>query len=272
MVPSRIALALLGVFSDFRRRSRRIIKVARIRSLRPIPAIFQCGCCVNTKTISGVPDFAASYETKARNYFDRARVDYVHRLPVDPTAAVLEIGCGTGATGALALQRGRAGHYVGVELFEGAAATAREVLSEVIVGDVEQLAFDWQPAAFDALILSEVLEHLREPAAVLEKLSRYVRPGGLVLASSPNVSHWRVIRELVQGRFPQADKGVFDRTHLRWFTPQSFAAMFEEAGFSIGRVRPVTPFSPRTRLFSTLTGGRFDHLFMTQISIEGHRR
>ena len=227
---------------------------------------------MTAKTISSVSDFAAEYETKARSYFDRARVDYVHRLPVDPTASVLEVGCGTGATGALALQRGRAGHYVGVELVEGAAQAARQVLSEVVVGDVEQLTFDWQPAAFDALILSEVLEHLREPLAVLRKLSRFVRPGGLVLASSPNVAHWRVLRELMQGRFPQADKGVFDRTHLRWFTPQSFAAMFEDAGFSINRVRPVTPFAPRTRLVSLATGGRFDHLFMTQISIEGHRR
>lgn len=227
---------------------------------------------MTSKSFSGVPDFAASYETKARSYFDRARVDFVHRLPLDPTATVLEIGCGTGATGALALKRGRAGRYVGVELFEGAAASARDVLSEVVVGDVEQLAFDWQPAQFDALILSEVLEHLREPWAVLQTLSRYVRPGGLVLASSPNVSHWRVIRELAQGRFPLADRGVFDRTHMRWFTPETFVAMFEDAGFSVDRVRPVTPFSPRTRMFSLLTGGRYDHLFMTQISIEAHRR
>ncbi len=227
---------------------------------------------MTSKSLSGVPDFAANYENKARSYFDRARIDYVHRLPLDPSASVLEIGCGTGATGALALKRGRAGHYVGVELFENAAASAREVLSEVIVGDVEQLEFDWQPAAFDALILSEVLEHLREPWAVLHKLSRFVRPGGIVLASSPNVSHWRVIWELMQGRFPLADQGVFDRTHMRWFTPESFAAMFNEAGFSVDRVRPVTPFSPRTRVFSKLTGHRWDHLFMTLLSIEGLRR
>lgn len=227
---------------------------------------------MTSNSISGVPDFAANYEAKSRSYFDRARVDYVHRLPLDPTASVLEIGCGTGATGALALSRGRAGRYVGVELFESAAVSAREVLSEVVVGDVEQLEFDWQPASFDALILSEVLEHLREPWAVVQKLSRFVRPGGLLLASSPNVSHWRVIQELALGRFPLADQGVFDKTHMRWFTPESFAAMFNQAGFSVDRMRPVTPFSPRTRVLSMLTGRRFDHLFMAQVSIEAHRR
>ena len=227
---------------------------------------------VASNSISGVPAFVSGYENKADIYFDRARVDFVHRLPLDPTSAVLEAGCGTGATGALALKRGRAGRYVGIELFESAAARARNVLSEVVVGDVEAIEPDWQPAEFDALILSEVLEHLREPWAVLRKLSRFVRPGGLVLASSPNISHWRVVRELVNGRFPLDDQGVFDRTHMRWFTPESFVEMFEGAGFAVDRVRPVTPFSPRTQLFSALTRGRFDHLFMTQISIEGHKR
>ena len=227
---------------------------------------------MTSNSLSGVAGLAADYETKAHSYFAQARTDFVHRLPMDPTAAVLEVGCGTGATGALALQRGRAKTYVGVELVEGAAASARQVLTDVIVGDVERLEFDWQPATFDALILSEVLEHLREPWAVVEKLARYVRPGGLVLASSPNISHWRVIRELTRGHFPLAEKGVFDRTHMRWFTPESFAGMFHQAGFTVDDVRPVTPFSPRTRLISKVTGGRYDHLFMAQISIEGHRR
>ena len=177
------------------------------------------------------------------------------RLPTDATAAVLEVGCGSGATGALALALGRAGRYVGVELVEGIAAEARQALSEVVVGDIERLEPPWRPAEFDALILSEVLEHLVDPWATLARLACVLRPGGLVLASSPNVAHWRVVRELVGGRFELADQGVFDRTHMRWFTPSSFAAMFERAGLRVERLGPVTPFSPRTRLLSRATGG-----------------
>ncbi len=229
------------------------------------------GVGVITRTL--VSDGSArAYEAKSHRYFSNARSDFVERLPHDDTARVLEVGCGTGATGALALERGRAGHYAGIELFPAAADAAGEVLSEVLCGDIETIELPWQPAAFDALILSEVLEHLVEPWAVLDKLARVVRPGGLVLASSPNVAHWRVVRELVLGRFELADQGVFDRTHMRWFTPESYAAMFERAGFAVVEVAPVTPFSERTRIVSSLTGGRFDHLFMTQISIEAVRR
>lgn len=215
---------------------------------------------------------ARFYAGKQQSYFNGARADFVARLPHDQTARILEIGCGTGATGALALCRGRAGHYTGVELFEGAAAQARLLLDEVLVGDVEKLEFPWQACAFDALILSEVLEHLVEPWAVLERLRPFVRPGAMVLASSPNISHWRVVRELIQGRFHLADQGVFDRTHMRWFTPDTFAAMFERAGYEVLRVEPLTPFSERTKLISRLTEGRWDHLFMTQICLEARRR
>lgn len=215
---------------------------------------------------------ARFYAGKQQSYFNGARADFVARLPLDPTARILEVGCGTGATGALARCRGRASHYTGVELFEGAAEQARHLLDEVLVGDVEKLAFPWQPCAFDALILSEVLEHLVEPWAVLERLRPFLRPGAMVLASSPNISHWRVVRELAQGRFHLADQGVFDRTHMRWFTPDTFASMFERAGYEVLNVDPVTPFSERTRLISRLTHGRWDHLFMTQICLEARRR
>jgi ubiquinone/menaquinone biosynthesis C-methylase UbiE len=217
-------------------------------------------------------NFSGFYAVKPASYFSNARADFVDRLPHDPSAQILEIGCGTGATGALALSEGCCGRYVGVELFEAAAAEAREVLSEVITGNVETLAFDWQPASFDAVIFSEVLEHLVEPGEALKKIARFVRPGGLLLASSPNISHWRVVRELIMGRFDLADQGVFDRTHLRWFTPQSFAEMAEKAGFDILELGPVTAFSPRTELISRLTGGRFDHLFMTQIAMIAKKR
>ena len=215
---------------------------------------------------------ARFYATKQNSYFNGARADFVARLPRDTSAHILEIGCGTGATGALAMARGRAGHYTGVELFEGAAAQAREVLSDVIVGNVETIGLPWQPCTFDALILSEVLEHLIEPWAVLERLRPFVRPGAMVLASSPNISHWRVVRELIQGRFHLADQGVFDRTHMRWFTPQTFATMFERAGYDVLSVEPVTPFSERTKRISQMTSGRWDHLFMTQICLEARRR
>lgn len=227
---------------------------------------------MRSEALASVSELSLFYETKDEAYFSTARTAFVDRLPRDPGAAILEVGCGDGATGALALKSGRAGRYVGIELVGHVAATARERLSDVLTGNVESMPLPWPTASFDALILSEVLEHLIDPWSVMARLARVVRPGGLVLASSPNIAHWRVVTELIAGRFDLADRGVFDRTHMRWFTPATFTEMFERAGFHVDSVGPVRPFSDKARAISKLTGGRFDHLFMTQIELVGWRR
>jgi hypothetical protein len=93
-----------------------------------------------------------------------------------------------------------------------------------------------------------------------------------VFASSPNIAHWTVLRRLAAGRFDYADKGVMDRTHLRWFTPATYRELFEQAGLEVLEVGPVTPLRPKARLLDRLTGGRLRHLFITQIMIRGRRR
>lgn len=212
------------------------------------------------------------YAAKVPGYFSGGRADFVARLPVNADGVILEVGCGSGETGALAIAAGKARYYAGVELSREAAEKASGRLSEVVVGDVEELDLPWAAEHFDAVILSEVLEHLVDPWSVVNRVVRLVKPGGLVLASSPNIAHWRVVRELFLGRFELADAGVFDRTHMRWFTPSSFGEMFERGGVEVMDVGPVTPFAARTRLLSALSGGWLDHLFMTQIRLEGRRR
>jgi hypothetical protein len=63
-----------------------------------------------------------------------------------------------------------------------------------------------------------------------------------------------------------------DRTHLRWFTPDSYREMFETAGLEVLSVEPLTPLRWKARAFDGLTGGRFRHLFIAQIMIKGRRR
>ncbi len=214
----------------------------------------------------------AAYLAKAGAYFEGARADYVAQLPVSATARILELGCADGGTGALALAQGKCGTYVGIELHEPSAIKARARLTEVLIGNIETMQLDYAPASFDALIISEVLEHLIDPWGVVGRLAPLVRPGGLVFASSPNISHYEVIRALLRGRWDLTDQGVMDRTHLRWFTPQSYAQMFDQAGFDVASVQAIRAPGWRPRLVNTLTGNRYRHLFIKQISIMGRKR
>jgi 2-polyprenyl-3-methyl-5-hydroxy-6-metoxy-1,4-benzoquinol methylase len=211
------------------------------------------------------------YADKPDSYFANARADIVKALPADPDAQVLELGCGAGGTGRAVLEAGKAGRYVGIELSATAAAFASEHLSEVLLGDVEALDLAPLHGAFDALIISEVLEHLTDPWTTLKRLAECLKLGGRVYASSPNVSHWKVIWGLIRGRFDYADKGVMDRTHLRWFTPQTYAELFRSAGLEVVEVRPSTPLRSRTLMVDRLTGGRLRHLLHTQTMVVARR-
>lgn len=212
------------------------------------------------------------YDMKADRYFEGARSDFVSELPENPAAHILEIGCSNGNTGALALAKKKCGKYTGVEVHEAAAQKAEDRISQVLVGDIERMELPWEDNAFDALILSEVLEHLIDPWQVLRKLHRYLKPGALVFASSPNVSHHRIIRMLLRGEWNLTDDGIMDRTHLRWFTPKSFAAMFEDAGYEVVKLEPMSPFKFQVKLQNALLLGKGSHLFIKQIKIKAIRK
>lgn len=216
-------------------------------------------------------DLKQTYEEKPPQYFEGQRADMVDLLPDNPNARVLEIGCGYGGTGGLAFQKRKCSEYFGVEISETAAGFARGQLTDVLLGNVETAELPWPEGYFDALILSEVLEHLMDPWSVLRKLAPLLRNRAVVMASSPNIGQISVIRSLALGRWDLADFGVMDRTHLRWFTPSSYRDLFEMSGFVVDQIKPIVPFAPRTRFLSWLTFGQFDHLFIRQIFLLAHK-
>lgn len=213
----------------------------------------------------------AAYQQKTTRYFQGARRDMIAELPDDPGARILELGCGEGDTGALALSEGKAGHYVGLEIHQPSAQIARTKLSEVHIGNVEAMPLPFEAHQFDALIVSEVFEHLVDPWRIARTLGSFVRPGGLILASSPNISHYKVILHLMRGAWDLEDSGVMDRTHLRWFTPKTYSELCEQANFEVVRLQPVTPPAMRTKIINRVTLHKLYYLFWTQIYVIGKK-
>lgn len=208
-----------------------------------------------------------SYEVKDQRYFSGVRKDLIDRLGADPKRAILEIGCGDGSTGAYAKQQGKCGLYVGVELVPAAASTAKAAIDRVYNANIENFDPPEPPGSFDVLIAGKVLEHLVDPWAVLKRLRSFLRSSALAMASSPNVAHYSTIRMLLKGEWTLADSGRMDRTHLRWFTPKSYAEMFRACGFEITSIEPLSEFGPRAKLLNTLTAGCLEHLFIGQIVV-----
>jgi 2-polyprenyl-3-methyl-5-hydroxy-6-metoxy-1,4-benzoquinol methylase len=208
-----------------------------------------------------------SYDHKEQRYFAGVRSDLIDRLPPDRKRAILEIGCGEGSTAAYAKREGKCGLYVGVELFPPAASAAASRIDRVYTANIECFDLPEPSETFDVLIAGEVLEHLVDPWAVLRRLRTHLRPGALVVASSPNVSHYSVISMLLKGDWTLADSGRMDRTHLRWFTPKSYAGLFGSCGFEVLSTEPLRRPGRRAKLIGKLSGGRLEHLFISQIVV-----
>ena len=219
--------------------------------------------------ITTPPD--ASYEAKPVNYFSGARKRFVDELPTSSTARLLEIGCGNGDTAAYAKSTGKCIASCGVELCAEPATEARTKMDVVVVGDVETLELLFEKESFDVLIMSEVVEHLRDPWAALRKLLPLLKPGAIELAGSPNVAHHSVLRMQIHGHWKHAPSGIMDQTHLRWFTPASYRQLFEDCGFTVEFSGPVTPLRWKARWFNRLTSGKLQHILHTQILLKGRR-
>lgn len=151
---------------------------------------------------------------------------------------VLEIGTAAGhVTRALTQKRCA---VVGVEVEEHQATLAAPFCQRMVVGNIERLDLDQLvPELFDVVLCGDVLEHLQDPAAVLQKLRRRLAPNGYLVVSLPNIAHGSVRLSLLEGRFAYTPWGLLDTTHLRFFTLASIAALFNDNGLEMRDLRRI---------------------------------
>ena len=94
--------------------------------------------------------------------------------------------------------------------------------------------------SFDCIVFNDVLEHLADPQSALGAARGSLTAIGSVIASVPNVRHFTVTVPLVlYGRWTYRDRGILDRTHLRFFTRSSLIGLFDASGYLVDRVEAI---------------------------------
>jgi len=183
-------------------------------------------------------DKKSSYYGFARNEVVDALVKYQI-----PAGKVLEIGCAGGATGKSMKEKMTVDSYVGIELSQEAAEMARQHIDKVIVADIErtdlQKDHGLKHGEFDLLVALDVLEHLYDPWDAMKELADFVRPGGHIVVSIPNVQNISVLKELIKGKWHYEDAGILDATHLRFFTLEESEKLIRGAGLTIKSIDKV---------------------------------
>jgi SAM-dependent methyltransferase len=93
----------------------------------------------------------------------------------------------------------------------------------------------------DAVLMADVLEHLRAARPVLSAAKDLLSDRGVVIASTGNVAHWTVRIGLLLGRFSYRDRGILDETHVHLYTRRSFRALLQREGYRVmrGKVTPI---------------------------------
>lgn len=161
-------------------------------------------------------------------------------LSVPPTSRVLDIGAADGSVARALVERGCT--VSAVEIDPAAAHEAEQHCQRVVTADVEELdlehAFDG--VEFDAVLLLDVLEHLRDPLAVLRSVAAVVGEDGRLIISIPNVAHAAVRLALLSGRFQYTDLGLLDRTHLRFFDKPAVDQLLADADLVVQEELHVT--------------------------------
>jgi SAM-dependent methyltransferase len=149
---------------------------------------------------------------------------------------VLDVGCAGGFLGEILAERGY--RVTGVD-FPG---TVTSPAIEFHGADLEQ-GLDGIGGGFDYVVTADVLEHLRDPLRLLAACRERLREGGAIVASLPNSGHWYFRANVLMGRFPKHDKGLFDRTHVQFCMWDDWVELFHRAGLRIERMEPTaTPF------------------------------
>ncbi len=170
------------------------------------------------------------------NYHQGDRAEMLRLLPPE-VRSLLDVGGGQGGfASAFAARTG--GRAVLVEAHPAAAAAAR-------VRGVETICEAFEAATiargFDCVSFLDVLEHLPDPLAALRKAHSVLVDGGRLLLSVPNVGHWSVVRDLIEGEFDYQPVGILCNTHLRFFTRRSLERLLADAGFRVERWEDVPP-------------------------------
>ena len=166
-------------------------------------------------------------------------IDRIQISMIPEGANVLEIGCATGFMSEY-LKKKMNCRVTGIEAEPAQAKEAEERCDELICGkidntDIQRKLDDivQKKGRFDVVFMSQVIEHIAYPEDVLTAVHRWIAPGGFLIISTCNIAHWRCRMKLMMGRWEYEESGVYDNSHLRFFTINSFQKMMERCKYEI---------------------------------------
>jgi 2-polyprenyl-3-methyl-5-hydroxy-6-metoxy-1,4-benzoquinol methylase len=189
----------------------------------------------------------------ALKYYTLDRAEMIQFLP-EKIDTLLDVGCGEGNFGLLVKKKYHC-HVSGIEPVYEAFQSAQQKLDRAY-----NIFFDEKfetTSRFNVITFNDVIEHISDPWMALRKCKTLLTKDGYVVASIPNILYFHdFINMLISRDWKYEEAGIFDKTHLRFFTKKSINRLFEECGFKIVKMQGIRPTdSKKFYLFNIATMG-----------------
>jgi predicted TPR repeat methyltransferase len=162
----------------------------------------------------------------------RILIDLIRRF-AKPGGTLLDLGASAGHLGAAVRDHFR--QTIGFEYEVACIAALHERFDSATICDLERLKR--LPQNLDAIVLADVIEHLRDSGGLLRLVKQALAPKGRMFVSVPNIANITVRIGLLFGIFQYRDRGILDATHLRFYTMRTIRKDIENAGFRVIAVR-----------------------------------
>jgi glycosyltransferase involved in cell wall biosynthesis len=190
------------------------------------------------RSVRCYPEYAEYFQRYALKSSPWSSHGQVLRL-VGSGKKVLDIGCGHGHMASLLVENGN--QVTGVdELPQPEHRTAFTAYHQADLDDARiHLPSLIPDQRFDTVLMLDVLEHLRKPELLLEQAHRLIEPHGQCIVSLPNIANLAIRLTLLAGRFSYADRGILDRTHLRFYTLKTARHLLESTSWEVCAVKPT---------------------------------
>lgn len=144
---------------------------------------------------------------------------------------VLDLGCGRGDLAKILKDLGA--KVTGVDFDKQSLSQAKRYLTKAVWVDLNKLKLPFKTNRFDLIVSSEVVEHLLYPNQVLKEIYRVLKPKGNFIVTTPNLLYWGNRLKILNGDFRYQDSGIFDRTHVHFYTYPTLIEDLKQAGFKI---------------------------------------
>jgi 2-polyprenyl-3-methyl-5-hydroxy-6-metoxy-1,4-benzoquinol methylase len=164
------------------------------------------------------------------NYYKNVNQKLLQALPA--ARRVLEIGCAEGPLGWSYKQKYPDAEWVGVDIHARSVEAAQQVLDQAHCLNIERDDLAALGTGFDLVVMGDVLEHLVNPLAVLERIREICDPGAQLVCCIPNMGHFSVVERLLGGDLSYDKDGLLDETHVRFFTLSSAMKLLLDGGWS----------------------------------------